>query len=53
MANTARLGVLEKHLGISLKRHKDPGKVTSTNPYQKEPDTSKEETVIVKRETPT
>lgn len=28
LANTARLGVLEKHLGIKIKRYKDPGTAT-------------------------
>jgi hypothetical protein len=28
LVNTARLGVLSKHLGIEIKRYKDPGSTT-------------------------
>lgn len=28
LANAARLGVLERHLGVPIKRHRDPGNVS-------------------------
>ena len=33
LARSARLRVLEQNLGINIKRHRDPGNVTNTNPF--------------------
>lgn len=53
LAHAARLGVLGKHLGEEIKRHRDPGNVTNRNPFRQhgkeEPDNSKDEVVVVKR----
>lgn len=51
LANGARLGVLEKHLGIPVKRFRDPGTVGSMNESGKitdTPGTQKEESIIIK-----
>lgn len=51
LANAARLGVLEKKLGIAIKRHRDPGTVTNRNPFQQhgaeKPGSDKDETIII------
>lgn len=50
LANAARLGALEKNLGIAVKRHRDPGVSDINNPFQKEgeePVKQKDETVVV------
>ena len=53
MANAARLGVLGKHLGEEIKRHKDPGNVQNRNPNRQHGsealDNSKDTTVVIKR----
>jgi len=51
LANAAKLGALEKNLGIHIKRHRDPGvSDINTNPFSKEGEEkvqSKDETVVV------
>lgn len=51
LVRTARLAVLSKYLGIELKRHKDPGNVTNTNPFVQGKDAaekdSKDESVVI------
>jgi hypothetical protein len=50
LGNAARLGVLEKHLGIPIKRYRDPGNVGSENPFKKTDEQHQEGTTIVARE---
>jgi hypothetical protein len=47
LANAARLSALEKNIGVSVKRHRDPGDVMSGNPFSKPDDkeSNKEDTV--------
>ena len=48
---SARLAVLEKRLGVPVKRHKDPGAVSNTNPFQQHGaavDDSKDEVIRIK-----
>lgn len=51
LANSARLGVLERNLGIAIKRHRDPGNVTNKSPFQQHgadsPGKDKDETIVV------
>jgi hypothetical protein len=51
LANAARLRVLELNLGTKIKRHKDPGNVSNTNPFTQGKDSKeqKDESIIVKR----
>ncbi len=44
LANGARLGVLERYLGVPIKRYRDPGNLKSSAGG------NKEETIVVKRE---
>ena len=51
LANGARLGVLEKHLGIPMKRFRDPGNVSATESGGKitdQPGKQKDESIIIK-----
>ena len=49
LANAARLGALEKHLGVPIKRYRDPGNVGGKeNPFHKSDiDRSDQDEVIV------
>lgn len=53
LANAARLRALEINLGVPVKRHRDPGTVTNTNPFVQgkdaKGDSLKDETTIVMR----
>ncbi|UOW93358.1 tail assembly chaperone [Mycobacterium phage Labelle] len=51
LANAARLRVLEKYLGVPVKRHRDPGNVTNTNPFTqgRGSEQKKDESVVVMR----
>ena len=51
LANAARLRALEVNLGTKIKRHKDPGNVSNTNPFSQGKDSKdqKDESVIVMR----
>lgn len=51
LANGARLGALEKNLGVPIKRHRDPGaSEINSNPFAREKDEGKkDETVVVER----
>jgi hypothetical protein len=53
LANGARLGALEKRIGIKIKRHREPDKGTfgSTGRMTDRPGKQKEERTIVWRET--
>lgn len=53
LANAARLGVLEKHLGIEVKRYRDPGDVGGAPERAETRDgkQDKDETIVVGRET--
>ena len=49
LANAARLSALERNIGVTVKRHRDPADVMSGNPFSK-PDykeSNKEETITV------
>ena len=43
LANAARLKALEDHIGIAIKRHKDPGNVTNYNPFHQGKDAARED----------
>jgi hypothetical protein len=47
LGNAARLGVLEKHLGIPIKRYRDPGHVGTENPFTKADGQTEETTTVV------
>lgn len=50
LAYAARLKALERNLGTSIKRHRDPGVVENLNPFKqfgKTEDQSKDETTVV------
>lgn len=51
LANAARLRALEVNLGTPIKRHKDPGNVSNTNPFTQGKDSKdqKDESIIVMR----
>jgi hypothetical protein len=52
LATAARLGALEKQLGVAVKRHRDPGAVTNTNPFAKEGEgkrVEKDETIVIEK----
>jgi len=49
LANAARLGVLEKHLGIPIKRYRDPGSVVEKLPSSEE-NKNKDEVIVVAKE---
>lgn len=52
LARAARLKVLETNLGVPIKRHKDPGNVTNTNPFtqgKESKEQTKDESIIVMR----
>lgn len=51
LVNSARLRVLGQNLGIDIKRHKDPGNVTNTNPFTQGKDAKmdKDSSTIVMR----
>lgn len=51
LANAARLKALEVNLGVPIKRHKDPGSVSNTNPFTQGKDSTeqKDESTIVMR----
>ena len=51
LARSARLRVLEQNLGINIKRHRDPGNVTNTNPFTQGKDAkeNKDTSTIVMR----
>lgn len=53
LANAARLGALERNLGIAIKRHRDPGTITNRNPFQQHgaetPGSDKDETIVIAR----
>lgn len=38
LANAARLKALEDMIGVKIKRHRDPGNVVNTNPFNKQRD---------------
>lgn len=44
LVNSARLAVLEKNLGVEIKRHRNPDDLGSSSPDQ-----SKDETVVMSR----
>lgn len=52
LANAARLGALERNLGIAIKRHRDPGHISNTNPFQQhgaepKPGNDKDEIIVI------
>lgn len=47
LANAARLGVLEKHLGVPIKRYRDPGNVGNARPSAPKEETDKDEVIVV------
>lgn len=53
LANAARLGALERNLGIAVKRHRDPGNVNNQNPWQQHgaesPGKDKDETIVISK----
>ena len=51
LVNAARLRILELALGTPMKRHRDPGNVSNSNPFkQHNPnDSSKDQSTIVMR----
>lgn len=53
LANAAKLRILELALGIPIKRHRDPGNVSNTNPFQQHgaevPGEQKDSSTIVMR----
>lgn len=53
LVNGARLGALEKLLGITIKRHRDPGSVQGKVDFgfdgRKEKYQDKDETIVIKR----
>jgi hypothetical protein len=53
LANAARLGALEKQLGVPIKRHRDPGNVGAKLDFgtggAKETKQDKDETIVIKR----
>lgn len=49
LVNAARLSVLEKNLGVAVKRHRDPGNVTTTEASMK-PGQEEDEVIFIARE---
>lgn len=51
LVNAARLGALERNLGVAVKRHRDPGNVSNSNPFQQHgaesPGKDKDETIVI------
>jgi hypothetical protein len=51
LANAARLRALEKNIGVTVKRHRDPGAVSNQNPFKQfgaKESTTDESTVIMR-----
>ena len=52
LAHAARLRVLEKAIGVSIKRHRDPGQVSNINPFNQHgaaEEKAKDESTVVIR----
>lgn len=47
LAHAARLGALEKNLGIPVKRHRDPGASEISNPFSDENEKAKKDENVV------
>jgi hypothetical protein len=50
LVNAARLSVLEKNLGVAIKRHRSPDQISSENATQSDQDKTKDETIFLGRE---
>jgi hypothetical protein len=50
LVNAAKLSVLEKNLGVAVKRHRNPDQLSSENASQSDQDKNKDETIFLGRE---
>lgn len=50
LVNAARLSVLEKNIGVAVKRHRNPDQLSSENASQSDQDRNKDETIFLSSE---